>query len=593
MDPIEEIKDLIRQLVEENDGNKVSIASKIKNKYKTYRKETRKKGKLNEQITKEIVSYLLKNYESIKEYEPINETFNLLIEDYNTLSEESNELKKQEYNKRIFEIHTNILGYPGTDVKGMPLEYLKIIIESKLDLENGANRDDIINILSQVSRCAEYDIEKYNKFFDDILIPIVDLDIKNSTTDLKNPKIIEILTEIAKNYKRNGEYDKCKEICEKGLKLKQFKETEQYSELQRESNKIDKAVKVLDTNFEKLVDISEINSAEELIEIIRKYILEGEQEEIVTDNKVIPRPDPDPDPVPVPNPHHEADKMTLEEKCIALFGFLTELRKENPNVKFTTPSKGKKGTTWDKYILLPVSSADFTILESFVDEENHRLYMVKNENIEKIDKCSKKSEVINEPGVTCVNHSKHNSKRYEERLMEKYRELMGLEPIEKKTKRVYKKRLKVSDNKVEEKSEIANNEQNSEAEVTYDISNDTVAENTVSEDVEAKSEELDLENLSEEDLLTMTASLNADLEKIDEDNKKLQEEAERLKEEAEKLKQERRRKLIEELQKKRKEMQEKEAQKRELKQVVERLKEEQKNIPGQTNDSGDTQADDQ
>lgn len=456
MSLVEQIKELINQLAEGDESRNKGIASRIKKLYTIYNKEKRLDEKLNEQSTNEIVKALLENYDSIKQYASVNETFELLVEDYNTLLENSdNDVKKKKINDRIFEIHRRTLGNPGASVKNMPLDYIKKIIEEKLDSENGPNREDVINILSQVSKDVTYDSEEYKEFFDDIFMPIIDLEIENNTNNLKNPKIIEILTEIARNYKRNEEYDKSKEICEKGLKLEEFQSTEQYKELQRESEKINKAISLLDNNFEKIVDISEINSAEELIEIIKKYILEGEQEKINYPKKdptgktdIVPNPPP-----PTP-PSPPTDGITLEEKCIALFNFLTELKKQNSNVKFSNPSKGKKGTTWDGYLLLPVSGADFTILEGF-DEKSHGLYMVKNENIENIDKCASKTEAKQQPGVTNTNHSKLNPKGYEKRLMDKYMELMGLESVEKEYKKNNKTDIKEPQDREEvEKKEV-------------------------------------------------------------------------------------------------------------------------------------------
>ena len=229
---IPELLDLINQLVKSTELEKkerISLASNIKKQYRITMRDFKQSGKeISIKTLRSLITPLIENYGSIKDLNAINETIQIMVQDYD-IANIKNEKDINSIEKEKEKIYATILGNPGTSIDGMSSEYISKIIRRKLTENDGINRDDIINVLNMQSKNMYLNIEEYQKLINDCVISYLTYN-KNGVKFL-NPKIFDVFQSLASSYKIQGDFEKVKDVYEKSLKIKSLENTLEYKEL--------------------------------------------------------------------------------------------------------------------------------------------------------------------------------------------------------------------------------------------------------------------------------------------------------------------------------------------------------------------------
>lgn len=352
-----------------------SIASKIKKYYNIYSQENRQLGTLTMDKLNILARALLEDYDSLKQIDGINETLELIVKDYNLLKEERPELSSK-IDEQIFNIHVNILGNPGTDVKGMDSEYLEKIIKRKVADENGFNRDDIFNILKQHSQNMYLDIESYQELINNTILPIVDQNIEYNLDTLQNPKVLDILSDLAKSYKAQNNLKQSMSIYSKGLALSRFEDTPEYEELKYEYNSLNEYMSTFST-----IAYPDSSTLESFLGSLEKIIVPGMEIFTKPDGTGTRVTKPDSD------PSEPSYKMPTDKKLTAIYLLMQELKKQDPSINITKLQQGTD--SFSSYVIFPIDNTNISILENINSESNDAIYIIKNESIEDAIKLSR------------------------------------------------------------------------------------------------------------------------------------------------------------------------------------------------------------
>lgn len=417
MDLVNEIRRLVSELVQGEHSPR--IAAQIKRYYMMYSQEKSKEGKLSVEAVRELSELLLSNYDKLKQYESINETLELMAQNYKMLEEgkEPTTEERKKTDDRIFEIHSKILGNPGSDSEGMSAAYIERIIRDKITGEEGINRDDILNLLEQQGKNMYLDIDEYQRLIKDTVGLIVDLRISNiNIMPLENPRILKILSDLAKSYRAQNKPEESIAIYEKALQLTELQDSVEYQEIKEE---YEKTKEYLDTVQNKFT-FESVRSFEELRQLIAKHMkVTILPEEIFSkENEGDGEHKPQPSPGPAPNP---TDIMSADEKLKAIQQMLIALQRENPAIKITEVGMGRD--EYESYIILPLEGTHVSLMENFRTERNEALYIIKNEELDKIVTL-KKSQVRDLDTVETANHVKTGN--YVANLIRKTKKIMNM-----------------------------------------------------------------------------------------------------------------------------------------------------------------------
>lgn len=493
-------------------------------------------GTINGQLLEDLLR-LAKGHKNI---EPLNEALQMIAE----AELETKPEPKYDIQKRIYK---QILGYKGTSIKDLSPEYIEEIIRSKIDLENGINKEDIIGILRQVIRKTEtgsYNLsiqekEKYIKLVEDTIMPIVEQDIESENKNISDIRILEIITQLGKSY--IPDYKKAYSILEKGKQLKQFEGSDIYKENNKECDKA-----------ELLKDFDAIQCDEKNIKDVIKQYMDTFLKEVKPKN---PNPEPRPDPNPDPNPKPKSKElMDLDKKIEAILFLLKELKKEFPKAKINGIYVGKEA--FAKHIILPIENVPITLLEN-LSETSGALYITQNSNIGEFVKLKNKSKAKELTNVETANHPNKKEKfddryeKYKNRIIRKTKDVIdGIRKKGTTHKEILEQSQVHSRNSLFGNTPVENStSENNPAENSILENNpheNASPENNPTEDglPENSSPENDLLDLSTEELEALNLKLSGEIDEKTQDITDLEGEIEKAKLETKRLEEEAKRKEI-------------------------------------------------
>ena len=402
-------------------------SSAIKKDFKLYIKELRMRGKLSENAIEPIVDVMLNNYRDIKMFPHFNEILDEISTHYRDIEkdyeDEGKEQEAENIRKTILKIDSKILGNEGAHVdKRHSVEYLESVIRNKLD-SNGINNAEIMKIIFQKSADPFTDFEEYEKLVNDVVISGVDAHLKTGEPPIKISEILDVMREFALTYNAFGDDEKCKEILEKALKLKQFEKTGEYRDLKAAYDEVTKPkpeIEVIndmpiDTTLEEkgfseidLDGLEEIEDENVLFEkFVEKLTLLPAFEKIFAESqesgtRVIENHDSKP-----------FTGLPREVKLRNIFKILQEVRKNYPDVNITKCYVGKdtfretdtenKIKSFDEYAIFPIDSTGMSILESFCEDKAGAVYLINTEDTSKVVSTTR----TNAKGFPGVNHYSH------------------------------------------------------------------------------------------------------------------------------------------------------------------------------------------
>lgn len=381
-----ELENLVKGFVnnkELSDNQKKSLASNIKRQFNIKLQEYRIKGnKISFNNLKKLINPLIKNYDYVKDYNTINEFIQIISKEMENASNNKNA------ENEIEKIHTVILGYPGTTTEGMSSEYISKIIRQKLTENDGINREDIINILSMQSKNMYMNLEEYQKLINDSVIAYLSNNPRGQR--FLNPKILSIFGNLAASYKVQENYEEALKIYKKGLRITALRNTPEYIELNKKYDEFLNYLEML-RNFED----RRFDSFENLMkslktkftnqQIFKKGTNQREQRE--NDDKN-------------PNEKRTIYIMPTELRLEGIKRLVNALKRDNKDYDIVECEVGKD--VYDGYVIIKIKGTNVSIFENF-NEETARLYVVKNEVIDKVKELAK-NEAISLDGVEGVNH---------------------------------------------------------------------------------------------------------------------------------------------------------------------------------------------
>lgn len=405
---ISELLSLINELVSNETLTKkerTSLASNIKKQYGITMKDLRYRGnKISIRSLRGLISPLIKNYDSVKELNSINELLQKMAEDYDS-SYIKNERDQKSIEKEKEKLYAIILGNPGTTIDGMSSEYISKIIKRKLTEEQGINRDDIMNVLNMQAKNMYLNIEEYQKLINDSVISY--LTSNQNGERFSNPKIFGVFQSLASSYKIQSDFDKVKEIYELALRIKSLENTQEYKELKN--------------NYEKFLDFMEMkrnfedkrfDSFEDLMNSLTKKFSTDRIFAHGNGNSSLPSPNP---PVP-PNSNYV---MPVEKKLEGFKRLVNALKRDNEDYDIVECELGREA--YDGYVIFKIENANVSILENF-NEVNARIFIVKNEMIDQVKQLTR-NDAIALDGVEAANHIE-NFNNYCGNLIKKTRKLI-------------------------------------------------------------------------------------------------------------------------------------------------------------------------
>lgn len=423
---IPELLNLINELVNNKEltpSEKKSLSSQIKRQYAITLKDLRCNGKeISIGNLRRLIAPLIKNYESVKDLNSINEILQTMIEDLDTAyipsKREDFEIKKEKEKEKIKKekekLYAVILGNPGTNVDGMSSEYISKIIRRKLTEEQGINRDDIINVLTMQSKNMYLDIEEYQKLINDSVIEY--LSTNPNGKKFSNPKVLDIFQSLASSYKIQGNFDKVKEIYEQALRIKTLENTPQYKDLK---NNYDKFLEFLEMKSD--FDDKRFDSFEDLMKSLTVKF---------TGDDIFIKGTREMPPNPLPNPPQDIYVMPVEKRLEGLKSLVHSLKRDDEKYDIVECEVGKDA--YEGYVILKIENANVSLFENF-NEENDRIYIVKNEVIDQVKQLTK-NDAGHLDGVERVNHTE-DFVSYCNRLISKTKRLIrktqdGIRPLD-------------------------------------------------------------------------------------------------------------------------------------------------------------------
>ena len=404
-------------------------SSAIKKDFKLYIKQLRMNGKLSENAIGPIVDVMLNNYKDIKMFSHFNEILDEISTHYRDIErdykEKGKEQEAQNIRKTILKIDSKILGNEGAHVdKRHSVEYLESVIRNKLDI-NGINNAEIMNIIFQKSADPFTDFEEYENLVNDIVISSVDSHLQTGEPPIKISEILDVMREFALTYNAFGDEEKCKEILEKALELKQFEQTGEYRDLQavyEELTRPKPEIEVIDdmsidTTLEEKgfseIDLDGLEEIEDENVLFEKFVenltLLPSFEKIFTESpptgtRIIQ--------------NHGSKPFTVlpkEVKLRNIFKILQEVRKNYPEVNITKCYVGKdtfkesdtenKIKSFDEYAIFPIDSTGISILESFCEDKAGAVYLINTDDISKVISTTR-TNAKEFPGVNHYSHGK-------------------------------------------------------------------------------------------------------------------------------------------------------------------------------------------
>ena len=502
---IEKIKELIFIIKDSstNESTKKRAVADLKRLFGLHMHDAKTKGKrINPEIKKEIES-LLSDYESLKNFDGVNEILSSIASEYIELA---NNNPNSPFMSKALDIHIKILGNPGTDSTGFSKDYIEKVIVGKLSPETSFNKLDIINVLREQGESLS---EDFQDLIEEIVMPDIEKDINNpdvETRNLENPEILDVLSNLAASYKYDAEFEKVQEILEKALKLTQFKDDYLYKNLQRDFNEIN----FLNKNFE---TISIANKSLEDFKNTIKHHLGVESinsPTFVESNNHKPRPlNPTP-----PGPNTPAYKMPFDKKCEAIYRLIENLKKDFPDIELDELKVGKN--KFDSYHIITLKNANFTILENF-NESSEAIYFIDNDILYAALQETKTDAKAKYPNqISSANHQK-DFEQYISKITEKASDKLNYSPVKKTSKRSKPTNPKTTDSKSTIESPIVSTEK------TEIPSNPT-------EESKQDLDSIDLASLSPEELEKLDAEFDSKISAVEEEESKLKEDLQKLEE---------------------------------------------------------------
>lgn len=381
-----ELENLVKEFVnnkELSDNQKKSLASNIKRQFNIKLQEYRIKGnKISIFNLKKLINPLIENYDDVKEYNTINEFIQIISKEMENTSKNKNVENETE------KINTIILGYPGTTTEGMSSEYISKIIRKKLTEKDGINREDIINILGMQSKNMYMNLEEYQKLINDSVIAYLSNNPRGQR--FLNPKILSIFGNLAVSYKVQENYAEAQKIYEKGLKITTLRNTPEYIELRKKYDEFLDYLEML-RNFED----KRFDSFEDLMNSLNKKFTNQQILKKGTNEKRKRENDDE-----HPNWKKPVYIMPTELRLEGIRRLVNVLKRDNTDYDIVECEVGKDA--YDGYVIIKIKGTNVSIFENF-NEENARLYVVKNETIDTVKELTK-NEAISLDGVEGVNH---------------------------------------------------------------------------------------------------------------------------------------------------------------------------------------------
>lgn len=405
---IPELLSLIEELVSNKKltpKERKSLASNIKKQYGITIKDLRCSGREISIINlRSLINPLIKNYNSVKDLNSVNELLQTMAEDYDT-SYITTEKDQSSVGKEKEKVYATILGNPGTTIDGMSSEYISKIIKRKLTEEQGINRDDIMNVLDMQAKNMYLNIEEYQKLINDSLISY--LTYNSNGEKFSNPKIFGVFQSLASSYKIQGNFDKVKEVYEQALRIKSLENTQEYRELK---NKYEKFLDFMEMkrNFED----KRFDSFEDLMKSLTKKF---------TKDSIFPSgkgtsPSPNPNSPILP---HSNYIMPVGKKLEGFRRLVNALKRNNEDYDIVECELGAEA--YDGYVIFKIENANVSIFENF-NEVNARIFVVKNEMIDQVKQLAR-NDAISLDGVEGTNHIE-NFDNYCRNLIKKTRQLI-------------------------------------------------------------------------------------------------------------------------------------------------------------------------
>lgn len=406
---ISELLNMINKLVNDKEilpRERKSLASNIKKQFGITIRELKRNGKeISIENLRNLIKPLIENYDSVKDLNSINEVLQTMAENYTT-SHMTTEKDKKMAEIEQEKVYAIILGNPGTNIDGMPSEYISKIIKRKLTEEDGINRDDIMNVLIMQAKNMYLDIEEYQKLINDSVMEC--LASAENGKKFSNPKIFKVFQDFATSYKIIGNFDKVKEVYEQALEIKSLENTTEYNELK------DSYEKFLDflemkRNFEE----KKFDSFESLMKSLKTKFTQDNI--FISGNKGYSFPNPNPPTIP-----HSSYVMPVEKKLEGFKRLVDALKKDDRSYDIVECEVGKDA--YDGYVIFKIENANVSILENF-NEVNARVFIVKNGMIDKVKQLAR-NDAIALDGVEAANHIE-NFDNYCKNLINKTRDLIS------------------------------------------------------------------------------------------------------------------------------------------------------------------------
>lgn len=266
---------------------------------------------------------------------------------------------------------------------------------------------DVFRLLNQLSKSNLYyhQSSEYQKIIEDTIMAKLEVE-----PDLKieNPDILPILTSYAISLKKDGKFNEAIENFKfvKSRLAGGILSSQQFKEFEEEFEKLN----VINNDYitkDLSKDITEYTSFKEFLdELIQKEQVElkrgfasGNGNPVGTSKNS-------------KTPHNI---MSDEDKFRAIQELVRALRKEEPQVGKLNPSDiavRRIGIGKDGYYIIPIIGTNISIYEQFNNDREAALYIVRNEEIEKVEKISR-IEARGLDGVEAVFHS-NNKETYNE-----------------------------------------------------------------------------------------------------------------------------------------------------------------------------------
>lgn len=345
----------------------------------------------------------------------LNEIMQLVISELKQIMDSYKEetSKTEEMREKVFEADVGLLGYAGTKVNDLPIQYIEKIVHAKIrNNEKRINSEDVLSLLTSAfdiallgknlgdgSKTKQVNLYDYQKLINSTLIPVIDKELNGNIELINNPKVLEIINDLAFTYETEADFEKVQQLYEKVLQLKQFEDEYEYKRIKEKKNEVAEVM----SEFSPL-DINSMDAIENIM------------------SKIFPIKDA-----------HEGHKkgrtakyiykMSGLKKLYSILCVVKMLREDKEiNPEGVKISIGKmmcglaESRAYKGYIIMPIYGTNICLLENFNDKENNAIFVGQSDNLMEAISSSKQT-IKKQHGFVDVRHTRSSHGEYSEKLL--------------------------------------------------------------------------------------------------------------------------------------------------------------------------------